>query len=49
MGHFLAKTPSYLEEEETFYEICVEKKELKAEKARIDFLDKIHDLKTPML
>ena len=25
------------------------KKELKAEKARIDFLDKIHDLKTPML
>ena len=49
MGQFLAQSQSQGEKKETISEVCLGKKELEAEKARVDFLDKIHDLNTPML
>ena len=44
----MAQIKSRVEKKGTISEVCLKKKELAAEKARVDFLDKIHDLDTPM-
>ena len=49
MGQFLAQSQSQGKKKETISEVYLGKKELEAEKARVDCLDKIHNLDTLML
>ena len=48
MGHFLAQIKSRVEKKKRSLKYVWKKKELAAEKARVDYLVKIHDLDTPM-